>query len=1159
MKPRLDRPFTSRQLGAPLSTEGSQPPKRTEQRRTPTGGDLRSGAQTSSLAPRAGGWLRNIKRVGAGAAAALLATAFGGQANAQVPTRTTQTTQIGANLPRQVGANLTVKAYAVGADDARLHAMLARIETRLHALAVTEPKRFEGMLGQVFGARMHGEAGEALLRTLRSGEGILPDVVRLLPSEQLNGAEAAYDAEHGQILVSTALLGDEARLERVLLEELGHHFDARLGPGDAVGDEGHLFRLAVERGRPLTQPELQSGRLDRDHGVIQIGAHAVKVEFSVRAEDRAYEVGGSFSAADVARGVEARLAAMVDDELIARAAAEDPTVGTLEAAEAHFGDGLEAARADAKKAIVGDDAAAFEKTLGDALIKEAVTSSVVVRLVEGGVLPEQTRLETKLPPSTQRRVNEDEHLSRLDPKVQTWGQLAQALAGDVDADGRLDFDAFGLQRFLPDASAQDILRAVQKPLTASQMREKLHAVGFDSPMLEGFSITAALELVPPKLFGLEGRTKIDKTQQQLLLRTGKLFVDSNQNDRIDDGDAVHFVDRDGTVKQTTYGELPGDLKKLVRLNMATAQVAEQYAGLPAYQRMRFPHYDSNTGKPGEERVNSEFWTISQADANRGQTSWELKADRPVRTLEDVKDYLASKNQEFAKVREAKVAALTVDGVAPSAHDVEIALIKDYRGETVKGHRPSEALDDVFVGNGGQYTTECAHGRTLIRLQGLRHYYTQSFGEGLGRFRFDLLFAASQADKQKGQDYAAAFEAHQAEHPDATWEDYTKDNPPPEIGYAMEVSRHRVFGKDEAVVEPFGRQQMGAAAGDTGYFHNYSVSVEGVKIGYVGENVIDLGYQDGVRRYWGHPGGIQDEKSWQGELASRRIKVHGMKEFAQYFSHVDVKRGSARVTRMRIEEADKKIRDLRVEQPAGYQDQIAQLEGTKGWWTALDVTRQSLVDHLDRDRLDEAEELFAGAVPLRDPDDAGAIFDLLTADGHAKIAAAFEALPEENRAQAITHFGVGGAAELDAGQKAKAVIAATYQQYGRMHSYLKEEAASIVTTERFMAKQGWLTGDGKMADKANFSAWLKTDEFRAWFEENAGHPWAGGDDLSKMSLDDVRSIVELAFPMVKGKRTVYAEVNRGSQLLSNQMATLLKEGKLPDAEYRVDAMAVAPLE
>ena len=63
----------------------------------------------------------------------------------------------------------------------------------------------------------------------------------------------------------------------------------------------------------------------------------------------------------------------------------------------------------------------------------------------------------------------------------------------------------------------------------------------------------------------------------------------------------------------------------------------------------------------------------------------------------------------------------------------------------------------------------------------------------------------------------------------------------------------------------------------------------------------------------------------------------------------------------------------------------------------------------------------------------------------------------------------------------------------------------------------------------------------------------------MTTADVQELVEIVFPMTKQMRTIYADVNSGQQRLSEQMATLLKDGKLPAAEYKLDSGSVAPID
>ena len=76
--------------------------------------------------------------------------------------------------------------------------------------------------------------------------------VALLSAETLHGAAGAYDAKSDTIYLSQQLVAgaDGAAIERVLLEEIGHAIDARLGAaiaglGDSPGDEGAIFAKLV--------------------------------------------------------------------------------------------------------------------------------------------------------------------------------------------------------------------------------------------------------------------------------------------------------------------------------------------------------------------------------------------------------------------------------------------------------------------------------------------------------------------------------------------------------------------------------------------------------------------------------------------------------------------------------------------------------------------------------------------------------------------------------------------------------------------------------------------------------------------------------------------------------------------------------------------------
>jgi len=107
----------------------------------------------------------------------------------------------------------------------------------------------------------------------------MPESIEFVNAGTLgNNVSGAYAAEDGsRILLDASLLNDPAKLERVFVEELGHHFDAALGGVDSAGDEGAIFAESFQKG-PLNQQRLQTLRNENDAGVLKINGRNVEVE-----------------------------------------------------------------------------------------------------------------------------------------------------------------------------------------------------------------------------------------------------------------------------------------------------------------------------------------------------------------------------------------------------------------------------------------------------------------------------------------------------------------------------------------------------------------------------------------------------------------------------------------------------------------------------------------------------------------------------------------------------------------------------------------------------------------------------------------------------------------------------------------------------------------
>ncbi|MEB3200734.1 MAG: Calx-beta domain-containing protein [Synechococcaceae cyanobacterium] len=141
---------------------------------------------------------------------------------------------------------------------------------------------FLALLAEVFGAE--ATAATALQQRILSGS-FLGLTVRLLEAPAMAGALGAYSAggaDFGPTLfLNAALLApgqDPSLLQRVALEEIGHHLDQLLnGSRDTAGDEGALFASRL-LGDALSTAELAALRQENDAGFVQVDGRLIAVE-----------------------------------------------------------------------------------------------------------------------------------------------------------------------------------------------------------------------------------------------------------------------------------------------------------------------------------------------------------------------------------------------------------------------------------------------------------------------------------------------------------------------------------------------------------------------------------------------------------------------------------------------------------------------------------------------------------------------------------------------------------------------------------------------------------------------------------------------------------------------------------------------------------------
>ena len=144
-------------------------------------------------------------------------------------------------------------------------------------------------LGSQFTDRMKEIAGEnpeqldAILKQMKSdaaeGKLSVPENVSFVEASQLNGAQAAYDAENGgSIMLSEQLKSDPEAARKAYTEEMGHHLDAQYTNGDSKGDEGQIFQEGLDRGEALPEQRVQELRGQDDKGVATVDGKQKQVE-----------------------------------------------------------------------------------------------------------------------------------------------------------------------------------------------------------------------------------------------------------------------------------------------------------------------------------------------------------------------------------------------------------------------------------------------------------------------------------------------------------------------------------------------------------------------------------------------------------------------------------------------------------------------------------------------------------------------------------------------------------------------------------------------------------------------------------------------------------------------------------------------------------------
>jgi hypothetical protein len=155
---------------------------------------------------------------------------------------------IEAPWPRAADAgDALARVSATGTDIAVVPA-----RARIQQFAAANPAGFGAVLRQTFGTRLDVQTQRALVQQAAAGRLPLPARIVWVPSAVLDGARGAHSARAGGVIfLDRGLRDDPVRLTDVMIHEWAHHLDTTLGPGDATGEEGHIFLLGEKRRGPI--------------------------------------------------------------------------------------------------------------------------------------------------------------------------------------------------------------------------------------------------------------------------------------------------------------------------------------------------------------------------------------------------------------------------------------------------------------------------------------------------------------------------------------------------------------------------------------------------------------------------------------------------------------------------------------------------------------------------------------------------------------------------------------------------------------------------------------------------------------------------------------------------------------------------------------------
>ncbi|MCB9654147.1 MAG: hypothetical protein H6729_08475 [Deltaproteobacteria bacterium] len=478
---------------------------------------------------------------------------------------------------------------------------------------------------------------------------------------------------------------------------------------------------------------------------------------------------------------------------------------------------------DSESEVLAPMRQTYVDVVGRALSKEAVAASILARCIHAGLISPGVTLATELPPEIRRRIEDDP--KRTNQNIDNYGRLFLSLEHDGTEPRSISVgvSALLLARYIPGATQDKLFEALTTEIDPETFDRMLQGVGFHSVLSHRAGTSDALTFEAPSLFGLNGDTEIEQTQQQVFQRLSGLLVDENHNGHIDGTDLVYRVRANGELDVNTYdASVSLRDRETFAVGLGTAEVAREYAALPASRRIRWLDFSPATNEQPSEHANLDLWTISPSDAD-GDV-WTLRPNM----------------------------------------------------------RPSVALDDALFENGFKYETDCSRSRLLVRLAGLHRALQHLHGQNVGTALFDAMFIEDAAQKVETLAHIERFRSAREADDAITWSSFVAHDPPPHADHQLSLTRHEVHGASEHLHAALAPPKT-PGPGDSMYIMNPAASARSVREGHVGENVIDLGFRHRRREYLGHPYGRLDALEWQRHVTAPGFSTTRMGDLPEYVS------------------------------------------------------------------------------------------------------------------------------------------------------------------------------------------------------------------------------------------------------------------------------------